>query len=235
VDESSCERCAESFPSREGKRFCSERCRRRAERDRLRIRKRDAARSTRAELRAIRPCLGCGSTDGLDWWVGRMEHPGAASSRCHTCYLAYMRERYRANPSRRTRPRAPRAPRPRQTITCSGCGIQFQRRNQNDRCSSCAAMARSESESRRRTVIARGDNSIGWRSVGERDGWKCHLCGKAVLTVAGTAKQPMGATVDHLIPIAHGGEHVWSNVGLAHRACNVSRGARGAAQLRLVG
>ena len=44
-----------------------------------------------------------------------------------------------------------------------------------------------------------------------------------------------GATVDHLVPLVQGGEHVWENVALAHRRCNLSRGDRGLAQLRLVG
>lgn len=67
---------------------------------------------------------------------------------------------------------------------------------------------------------------ITWRSVGKRDGWTCHLCGDPVIDSAGTAHNPEGATVDHLTPIALGGSHTWSNVALAHRSCNVLRGAR---------
>jgi 5-methylcytosine-specific restriction endonuclease McrA len=44
--------------------------------------------------------------------------------------------------------------------------------------------------------------------------------------VAGTAKEPMGGTVDHLVPIVDGGQHVWSNVALAHRICNLARGSK---------
>jgi 5-methylcytosine-specific restriction endonuclease McrA len=32
-----------------------------------------------------------------------------------------------------------------------------------------------------------------------------------------------------------GGTHTWDNVALAHRSCNLKRGAGGVAQLRLVG
>ena len=45
----------------------------------------------------------------------------------------------------------------------------------------------------------------------------------------------LGATVDHLVPIAAGGLHTWDNVALAHRRCNLKRGAAGIVQLRLVG
>ena len=41
--------------------------------------------------------------------------------------------------------------------------------------------------------------------------------------------------IDHLIPLAAGGEHSYLNVAAAHRACNCARGAHGAAQLALIG
>lgn len=83
-------------------------------------------------------------------------------------------------------------------------------------------------------AVAAGDKGIHWSKVGERDGWRCHICGRTVEQRAGGAKAPKGATVDHLIPIADGGTHTWENVALAHRRCNVSRGAKGSAQLRLI-
>ena len=81
---------------------------------------------------------------------------------------------------------------------------------------------------RRRRYLAErvGDNGISWKSIGDRDGWICHLCGWLVRQNAGTAYVPDGATVDHVIPIARGGTHTWDNVALAHRSCNVSRGAK---------
>jgi 5-methylcytosine-specific restriction endonuclease McrA len=42
----------------------------------------------------------------------------------------------------------------------------------------------------------------------------------------------MGATVDHLIPVAHGGTDDPRNVALAHRVCNVRRQDKGEVQLR---
>lgn len=63
--------------------------------------------------------------------------------------------------------------------------------------------------------------------VAERDGWICHLCGKAV--------RPGQESVDHLIPVSAGGQDAMINVALAHVVCNSRRGARGKAQLRLLG
>lgn len=87
----------------------------------------------------------------------------------------------------------------------------------------------------RRTTAEKVGDNITWQELGERDGWRCHLCGLKVLKRGGTAKQPKGATVDHIVPIADHGTHTWDNVALAHRLCNLSRGAGGEAQLRLVG
>jgi len=62
--------------------------------------------------------------------------------------------------------------------------------------------------------------------VAVRDGWQCHLCGRAV--------KRKDASMDHLIPLSKGGAHTYQNVALAHRRCNSQRGAgRLPAQLRL--
>jgi len=93
------------------------------------------------------------------------------------------------------------------------------------KCVNCFYKNRSKAMKRRLLAEKSGDNGIYWRVVGERDDWVCHLCGGEVLKKAGTAYEPFGATVDHLIPIAKDGTHTWGNVALAHRRCNVVRGA----------
>lgn len=86
---------------------------------------------------------------------------------------------------------------------------------------------------RRRTHKRAGENFT-LREIAERDGWRCHLCGGKVpdRKYAARDKDP---TIDHLIPVADGGEHTRQNVALAHNRCNYERSNEGAAQLRLVG
>jgi hypothetical protein len=120
-------------------------------------------------------------------------------------------------------------------VPCHRCGESFIRNNQSYTCGDCAMKRRSNAEARRRKACRDGDSSIHWLPLGERDGWKCHLCGLKVLQTAGIAQEPKGATIDHLVPVSAGGVHEWSNVALAHRHCNNSRQAGGVAQLRLVG
>jgi 5-methylcytosine-specific restriction endonuclease McrA len=60
--------------------------------------------------------------------------------------------------------------------------------------------------------------------VFDRDGWRCQVCGSK------TPKRLMGSCdarapeLDHRIPIALGGGHLWSNVQCACRRCNGAKG-----------
>jgi len=63
--------------------------------------------------------------------------------------------------------------------------------------------------------------------VFKRDRWRCGLCGKRVAR--------RDATVDHIVPLARGGEHSYRNAQTAHFRCNAAKGARGGGQLRLIG
>lgn len=51
-----------------------------------------------------------------------------------------------------------------------------------------------------------------------RDEGLCGLCGGTV--------DPMNFHVDHIVPIAHGGEHSYENTQIAHPDCNCRKGAR---------
>ena len=76
------------------------------------------------------------------------------------------------------------------------------------------------------------DKDISLKKVYERDGGICHICGglcdwddsewKNEVFVVGR----LYPTIDHVIPIARGGKHEWSNVRLAHLSCNSQKGAR---------
>lgn len=91
---------------------------------------------------------------------------------------------------------------------------------------------------RRKNVARRGAALVGppmsIERLGERDGWRCHLCTKRVNRTL-TSPHPWSPTFDHLIPISAGGVDEPSNLALAHRRCNVSRGNRGSVQLLLIG
>jgi len=63
-------------------------------------------------------------------------------------------------------------------------------------------------------------------AVFRRDGWRCQLCGlKLKPRDRGTTK-PEAPELDHIVPLAAGGDHTWSNVQCACRACNAAKGAK---------
>lgn len=125
-----------------------------------------------------------------------------------------------------------------QLTQCSDCTAPTKPRGKATRCERCqfitTATRKDASSARRAYIMRAGDKDISWRTVGARDSWICHLCLKKVPQQPGKAKRPKGATVDHLIPLARGGLHVWANVALAHNRCNISRSTEGIAQLKLV-
>lgn len=122
---------------------------------------------------------------------------------------------------------------------CRGCGSdlgprRFWRFEVCDDCRRANLRAHSRRKSaRRRGAKIRGE-AFTLEQVGSRDGWVCHLCSGSV-DPALSGMDPQGPTIDHLVPISRGGVDELVNVALAHRLCNIRRGAdRLPAQLRLI-
>lgn len=69
----------------------------------------------------------------------------------------------------------------------------------------------------------------------DRDKWTCQLCGtKTPKRLRGTYES-RAPEIDHIVPISQGGEHSYSNVQCACRACNLSKSGRPLGQMRLFG
>lgn len=70
----------------------------------------------------------------------------------------------------------------------------------------------------------------------ERDGYRCHICRRKCPRHA-VVPDPRAPTIDHLVPLAKGGDHTRVNVATACFHCNSVKGDRTATgdQLALVG
>ena len=70
------------------------------------------------------------------------------------------------------------------------------------------------------------------RALAERHGWSCHICGRPIprslrddALYVPLTPDPLFPDIDHLVPTRYGGAHWWPNLRLAHRSCNLSKGA----------
>lgn len=132
--------------------------------------------------------------------------------------------------------------------TCQQCDSSFTypaggrpRRYCSDECAAntpTAIATRKRSKRRRR---ARKRNAICERydahAIHERDQWTCKLCGKRVKRNA-VVPHPLAPTIDHVVPLAQGGDDTPANVQCAHFQCNSLKGDRTTdtgEQLRLLG
>lgn len=76
----------------------------------------------------------------------------------------------------------------------------------------------------RRARKANGRTERFWRkTIYKRDNWICGICDKPVDPDLDWP-DPQSASLDHIIPLSHDGEHIRANVRLTHLHCNVTRG-----------
>ena len=136
---------------------------------------------------------------------------------------------------------------PNRRYVCAGCGVQFfSKTGLQPGCSKyCSNNCRLRLErathgimaSQKRRAVKRGAfvENVDPRFVADRDGWKCHLCGKRIRR---SVKYPhrMSLSMDHVMPLSVGGLHSLSNVRAAHLGCNCSKNDRPVGeQLMLIG
>lgn len=69
--------------------------------------------------------------------------------------------------------------------------------------------------------------------VFERDSWRCQMCRKKTRRDLRGLKMPLSPELDHIAPLAQGGEHTYKNTQCLCYPCNSAKGAKLMGQLRL--
>ncbi len=132
---------------------------------------------------------------------------------------------------------------PRPVHNCERCGKEFTSRREDVRfCSpKCVAGPRDPFKNQRNMASKRARKRAAFvetvdpATLFERDGWRCHICGRKVRRGV-DGFNPLAATIDHIIPLSRGGEHSYRNTACAHRVCNMRKGANDVgSQLALLG
>lgn len=121
---------------------------------------------------------------------------------------------------------------------CGECGCDYTTRARHQRY--CTTECRRRVSDRKRNHIRRVRTTVDAIEdfdpieVLMRDGWRCHLCGASTPRRLRGTHHDRAPEVDHIIPLAAGGEHSRMNTACACRRCNIMKSDRPLGQLRLV-
>jgi hypothetical protein len=127
--------------------------------------------------------------------------------------------------------------------SCADCGQVFQLKRKGpmgSRCPECfrawfRGLQNGYSHVRRVRRRAGSHEKFSSAEIFERDGWKCGICRRRISKRL-QHPHPRSASLDHVVPLSQGGNHLRSNARAAHLRCNISRGNRGGGeQLALIG
>lgn len=232
--ERQCEECGTEFtPWIDIQRFCTDACGRRAGRRRYNERSVPAAceqcgvefnsrRTGSGQARYCSVLCSCRanaaakrtarcSTEGCDEYPNRGRKSGTMY--CDGCYAVVLADREARRKKRSPKPRVWYAG------NCVHCGEAFVFNQPNNRTCSPRCGQRFNKDTRKQRKRAAYIEEV-WRpKVYARDGWTCQLCSKPVDRTK-TVPHPRAPTIDHIVPIARGGEHSYANTQLACFMCN---------------
>lgn len=232
--------------------YCSEKCRRAHKAKARALRLRDTNKPGSMAARRDFICLGCGQRSGRK--IGDKDAGKYCSMACYHAGLAAAKAVKAAAKEaakalnmevmalRRIaryieKPKALR-------IECACCGASMGivgRLSTRGKKRVCQACQKTRARNYKRTPIGRAIKKkhktlrrmrIGAKAeaidpiaVFERDKWTCRLCGvKTPKKLRGT-NEATAPELDHIIPLALGGGHVWHNVQCSCRKCNGEKGA----------
>lgn len=123
---------------------------------------------------------------------------------------------------------------------CRRCGADLSGVFKRWTCDACRNTCRRQGKARenqRRRARKRGVavEVFDRDEIFKRDGWRCQRCGVKVRPWR-DVRHPRYPNLDHIVPLARGGEHTRKNVQCLCRGCNTKKGASvGGDQLLLVG
>lgn len=124
---------------------------------------------------------------------------------------------------------------------CTSCGSNFANRPHKTRptdfCSEPCRRAAIRAQKLRRKCQERAATveTVNPIKVFTRDHWRCQLCGVKTPQAKRGTYDDDAPELDHIVPLARGGEHSYRNTQCACRRCNGAKGDRPLGQLLLVG
>lgn len=168
--------------------------------------------------------------------------PPVICCQCGAAFSARPSAKYCSDPCRKAAARAytqewERLHRPRPEPHCVTCGVAVGSRGK--KCRPCLAVTRCDSRRRRKARARARRRSIASEpytlaQIAARDRHRCGLCHRKVdMTLL--VPHLRAPTIDHVLPIALGGDDTRANVQLAHFICNSRKRTGGTQQLAMIG
>ena len=117
-------------------------------------------------------------------------------------------------------------------VTCQDCRVpiandgSYQRRCEpcrSARASAARRAGRMVRKHRERTATVERFDPL---EVLERDGWRCHICRRRTPKAKRGSHASNAPELDHVVPLAKGGEHSRANTACACRRCNLAKSDR---------
>lgn len=121
-------------------------------------------------------------------------------------------------------------------VRCQPCRAEAKRRAvSNYKASPSGRAMKAACKARRRSRLKQSKiEAFDPFEIFARDGWHCHMCGcKTPKSLRGTFEDN-APELDHLVPLAAGGEHSRRNTACSCRKCNLEKGDKPLGQLRLI-
>lgn len=198
----------------------------------------------------MKTCSVCGETKPLELFTVENSRPAGLRSRCKRCSAVRAKAWYEANRGKALESRSKRKAdiktanhnyyvthkneRNKYRQEWSEKNRESKRRSDNKYYKLHPEKAKDNAKRRRaviKNVIVEKFTST---EIYERDKWICQVCRKRVNK---RLKWPdsLSPSLDHIIPVSHGGTHERRNVQLAHLFCNISIKTGGTKQLLLIG
>lgn len=177
--------------------------------------------------------------------------------RTHTCKIcgkqykgqssSYCSDECRKEVARQKQREREQLVHPPKIIRCIECGQEFKVEYPDKRRLFCSPRCNDRhvqrlhpeikrDQNHRRRIAKRGlvSEKVKSLQVYERDRWICGICHKRVNSKL-SFPHPMSASLDHILPLSHGGHHTYVNCQLAHFICNSLKSDIGSSQLKLFG
>lgn len=119
---------------------------------------------------------------------------------------------------------------------CEPCREAARQRNKEAARTSPSYLRSKRAAKARRRALERGAKAERFDplEILARDGWRCHICGVSTPKRLRGTYEDRAPELDHIVPLALGGEHTRINTACACRKCNGAKGAEPLGQLRLV-